>query len=202
MPLVYFVEFLKVHLFEYSSSPASLGLIFTLTMNFQFILWLGFLALILMLGLLPWGIQSHPLSKHCILWWEAPLSQVLSLSWGTCPGRVLFVWLSSAVYVIWGRDAVLENAWTKVWWKAFTVTLSARVLCATLSCWPIIRQSNRAASGVLSSCFLLCREQKTYLPPVHKEVLKMLTLQPTSYEPSILGKEGTGTGFLMWETLS
>lgn len=50
-------EFLKVHLFEYSSSPASLVWFFASTMNFHFILWLGFLALILMLGLLPLG---HP----------------------------------------------------------------------------------------------------------------------------------------------
>lgn len=190
-------EFLKVHLFEYSSSPASLVWFFTLTMNFQFILWLGFLALILMLGLLPLGhpvpptIQTlHPLMRSTSLPGPVFVLRAPVLAGSCLPDfHQLSMWFG-------GRDAVLENAWTKVWWKAFTVTLSARVLCATLSCWPIIRQSNRAASGVLSFLLpFLCREQKTYLPPVHKEVLKMLTLQPTSYEPSILGKEGTGTGF-------
>lgn len=170
-------EFLKFHLFEYSSSPASLVWFFTSAMNFHFILWLGFLALILMLGLLPLGhpvpptIQTlHPLLRSTSL--PSPVFVLGYLSW---QGLVCLTFISCLCDL--EEDAVPENAWTTIWWKAFAVTLSARVLCATLSCWCIISQSNRAASGVLSFLLpFLRREQKTYLPPVHKEVLKMLTL--------------------------
>lgn len=79
-------EFLKFHLFEYSSSPASLVWFFTSAMNFHFILWLGFLALILMLGLLPLGhpvpptIQTlHPLLRSTSL--PSPVFVLGHLSW-------------------------------------------------------------------------------------------------------------------------
>lgn len=189
-------EFLKVCLFEYSSSPAPLVWFFPSTMNFHFILWLGLLALILMLGLLPLGhpvpltIQTlHPLMRSTSLPSPVFILRTPVLAGSCLPDfHQLSLWFG-------GRDAVQEDAWTMVWWKAFAVTLPARVLCATLSCWSIIRQSNRAASGLLSFFLpFLHREQKTYLPSVHKEVLKMLNLQLTSYEPSVMGKEGTGTG--------
>ena len=149
MPLVYF-EFLKVHLFEYSSSPAPLVWFFPSTVNFHFILWLGLLALILRLGLLPLGypvpltIQTlHPLMRSTSLPSPVFILRTPVLAGSCLPDfHQLSLWFG-------GRDAVQENAWTTVWWKAFALTLPARVLCATLSCWSIMRQSTRAASGLL-----------------------------------------------------
>ena len=82
MPLVYFVNSLR---FIY------LNILHHQHLWFDFLPWLWIFNLTFDLDFWPWswcwvsflwGIQSHPLSKHCILWWEAPLSQVLSLSLG------------------------------------------------------------------------------------------------------------------------
>ena len=98
----------------------------------------------------------HSPNNASSFYWEAPHSQVLFLSLGCMSWLgMCFSWLQSAVCVTGGRGAMRECIWTRTWLEAFSVTLSVQVLCASIGCGAMVRHSNRAASGILSSLLLL-----------------------------------------------